>query len=181
MTISGEPELAHDQSKRAVEDTSPASVQGANVQKYESPAVAAVLQTNELLHLIIAEVPREHRTSIRRVSKAWKLAVEKIGYAFDYLRHTLSDVFACRDPLSPLHPCHMGFRFHPVLMEREHHPTWIYIGRDGEGEKKLHYGIFWTMNKIDFSKWAGLEREFVVSPPVTEPISWSNEFGQAVT
>jgi hypothetical protein len=179
MTISGEPELAHDQSKRAVEDTSPASVQGANVQKYESPAIAAVLQTNELLHLIIAEVPREHRTSIRRVSKSWKLAVEKIGYAFDPLKHALSDVFACRDPLSPLHPCHMGFRFHPALTEGEHHPTWIYIDRGGE--KKLHYGIFWTMNRIDFSRWAGLEREFVVSPPVTELVSWSKEFRQAMT
>ena len=60
------------------------SLPGAEVQGYE--AATAVLDTNELLHLIIAEVPRQYRTKLRSVSKNWKAAVEKIGYTFDSLR-----------------------------------------------------------------------------------------------
>jgi hypothetical protein len=57
---------------------------GAEVQGYE--AATAALDTNELLHLIIAEVPRQYRTKLSSVSKNWKAAVEKIGYTFDPLR-----------------------------------------------------------------------------------------------
>lgn len=46
-------------------------------------AATAVLDTNELLHLIIAEVPHEYRTSLRRISKAWQAAVEKLGHALE--------------------------------------------------------------------------------------------------
>jgi hypothetical protein len=171
MANSSEAELAHDQSKRTGEDTSATLVNSANVQEYEVPAVAAVLQTNELLHLIIAEVPREYRTSIRRVSKTWKLAVEKIGYAFQPLGHALSDIYARRGSSSPLYPAHKGFRFHPVLMKGELLNTWINIDR--ECGLRMHYGILWTVNKIDFPEWEDLEREFVANPPVTEVVSVS--------
>jgi hypothetical protein len=83
MASSTEAELARNQSKRAGEDTTATPVNSASVQTYESPAMAAVLQTKEFLHLIISEVPRELRTSLRRVSKAWQAAVEKIGHAFE--------------------------------------------------------------------------------------------------
>jgi hypothetical protein len=56
---------------------------GAEVQVYE--AATAALDTNELLHLIIDEVPREYRTQLRRVSRAWKAAVEKLGHVIDPL------------------------------------------------------------------------------------------------
>jgi hypothetical protein len=46
-------------------------------------AATAVLDTNELLHLIIAEVPRENRTSLRSVSKNWQAAVLKLGHVID--------------------------------------------------------------------------------------------------
>ena len=46
-------------------------------------AATAALDTNELLHLIIAEVPREFRNSLRRVSKSWQAAAVKLGYALE--------------------------------------------------------------------------------------------------
>jgi hypothetical protein len=53
----------------------------AAVQKYQSfEATTAVLDTNELLHMIIAEVPLQHRTSLLQISKTWNAAVIKIGY-----------------------------------------------------------------------------------------------------
>jgi hypothetical protein len=55
-------------------------------------AVDAVLQTYELLHLILAEVPLKHRTSIRRVSKTWQAAVVKIGYTLQPVAHNQWDV-----------------------------------------------------------------------------------------
>lgn len=56
-----------------------------------SAAMDAVMQTNELLHLIIAEVPLEYRTSIRRVSKTWQAAVAKIGYTLQPVAYTRND------------------------------------------------------------------------------------------
>jgi len=51
------------------------------VQKHQSfEATTAVLDTNELLHMIIAEVPLQHRTSLLQISKTWNVAVIKIGY-----------------------------------------------------------------------------------------------------
>jgi hypothetical protein len=46
-------------------------------------AATAALDTSELLHLIIAEVPRENRTSLRSVSKNWQAAVLKLGHVID--------------------------------------------------------------------------------------------------
>ena len=63
----------HDQSQQATPDTPPTTFE----------AATAALDTNELLHLIIAEVPREDRTSLRRVSKTWQAAIEKLGHALD--------------------------------------------------------------------------------------------------
>ena len=63
----------HDQSQQTAPDKPPTALE----------AATAALDTNELLHLIIAEVPREDRTSIRRVSKAWQAAIEKLGHALD--------------------------------------------------------------------------------------------------
>lgn len=80
MASPNEVELTHDPSKRAGGETSATSVRSAKPQTYKAPAVTAVLQTNELLHLIIAEVPREYRTSLRHVSKSWKAVAEKIGH-----------------------------------------------------------------------------------------------------
>ena len=112
MASSSEAELTHDPSNRAGEDMSATSFGSANVQRYEAPAVAAVLQTNELLHLILTELPREHRTSIRCVSKAWQAAVEKIGHVFEPEGHAVCErPGLCNHPSTPLYTSHVAFRF----------------------------------------------------------------------
>jgi hypothetical protein len=45
--------------------------------------MTAVFDTNELIHLIIEAVPTEHRTSLLRVSKAWKAAILKLGHVLE--------------------------------------------------------------------------------------------------
>lgn len=49
----------------------------------ELPATTAVLNINELLHLILAEVPCEYRVNLRRVSKAWSQALSKLGFVLE--------------------------------------------------------------------------------------------------
>jgi hypothetical protein len=48
-------------------------------------AAEAVLGIPELLLLIIDEVPLDYRTSIRRVSKTWETAVNKVGHTLEPL------------------------------------------------------------------------------------------------
>jgi hypothetical protein len=56
----------------------------ASVQKHQSfESTTAVLDTNELLHMIIAEVLLEYRPAIRVVSTIWKAAVTKVGYTIE--------------------------------------------------------------------------------------------------
>jgi hypothetical protein len=79
------PHEHQDQSQQANTDTTSPSIAHAEPQTFE--ATTAVLDTNELLHLIISAVPREYRTSLHRVSKNWQAAVLKIGHVmepFDY-------------------------------------------------------------------------------------------------
>lgn len=51
--------------------------------KLELPATTSVLNTNELLHLILTEVPFEHRVNLRRVSRVWSKAVSKVGFVLE--------------------------------------------------------------------------------------------------
>jgi hypothetical protein len=64
--------MQHDQSQQAAP----------NIPSMGFEAATAALDTNELLHLIIAKVPRQYRTKLRSVSRNWKAAVEKLGHAF---------------------------------------------------------------------------------------------------
>jgi hypothetical protein len=65
-------------------DPKPSSSSGASVQEYQDfEATTAVLDTNELLHMIIAEVPLKYRPSIRGVSTIWQAAVTKVGYTLE--------------------------------------------------------------------------------------------------
>ena len=74
-----------DQNQRANPNALSPSTANAKIPSFE--ATTAVLDTNELLHLIISAVPREHRTSLRGVSRNWQAAVLKIGHVFDPIDH----------------------------------------------------------------------------------------------
>ena len=175
MASSSEAELTHDPSNLAGEDMSATSFGSANVQRYEAPAVAAVLQTNELLHLILTELPREHRTSIRCVSKAWQAAVEKIGHVFEPEGHTVCE---CRRLYSvvPLYTPHVNFRFHPEFSHLEsligsfHVSTCI-----GESRTNYHRTVALGHFTHGFAHDQNIARllahnkhEFITSPPMTE-------------
>jgi hypothetical protein len=81
-------------------------------EQVEDSSAAAVLQLPELLHMIIYEVPRKERTSLRRVSKQWQAAVEKIGHVFqpDDIGHGHYH----NDPI-PLYTSQAIFRSNPVF------------------------------------------------------------------
>lgn len=67
----------------------------ASVQKDQSfEATTAALDTNELLHLIIAEVPREFRVSLRSVSKDRNTTVTKLRYTLGPSGHQPSPPLA---------------------------------------------------------------------------------------
>jgi hypothetical protein len=69
-------------------DTKSASSSTTSAQSHQSfEATTAVLDTNELLHMIIAEVPLKYRCSLRRVSKIWQAAVTKIGFTLEPVSH----------------------------------------------------------------------------------------------
>jgi hypothetical protein len=62
-------------------DPKSSSSSSASVQEYQDfEATTAVLDTNELLHMIVAEVPLNHRASLLEVSRTWNAAAIKIGY-----------------------------------------------------------------------------------------------------
>jgi hypothetical protein len=172
-----EAELAHDQNKRAGKETTAMPVGSAKAQTYEAPAVAAVLQTNELLHLIISELPREYRTSIRRISKAWRGAVEKIGHAFEPEGHAVCER-PCYCASSPLYASHIAFRIHPALYSTGVGHGGIHITTCvGASQTNHHRVMVLGQIRAESGLWKGIERlaenkhEFITSPPVTEVIT----------
>ena len=177
MAGSSEAELTHDLSKCAGEDTSATSFGSANVQKYEAPAVAAVLETNELLHLILTELPREHRTSIRCVSKAWQAAVEKIGHVFEPEGHAVCErPGLCNHPSTPLYTSHVAFRFHPALHSAKFVKGHLHASACiGESRTNYHRIIALGHFRDGFACDKNIARvltenkhEFITSPPMTE-------------
>jgi hypothetical protein len=81
----------------------------------EDSSAAAVLQSPELLQMIISEVPCEERTSLRRVSKHWR-AVEKIGHAFEPIGHVLFRIEQCG--ALPLYASQVVFRHNQVFRDQ---------------------------------------------------------------
>lgn len=122
----------------------------------------AVLDTNELLHLIIAEVPHEYRTSLRRVSKNWQTAVEKIGHVLDPIDHHwdfLDDsVYFSVGPIYSLIN-HFVLEFNPIL-SAIHRST----GRLGK-ERVYNIIIVGGLSSAEFNE---RKREFITIPPLSQ-------------
>ena len=177
-----ESKLDIDRTQQATADTPPSSIDNANAQPLETPAASAVLQTNELLHLIISEVPREHRTSLRRISKAWKIVIEKAGHAFEPLRRHVCERMGSHSPRpcpsTPLYPPQVNFRFHPALLTKGR----VQIDTcDGASQTFHHHSIWVSVVKppcriTEFEKGIATlvehELEFITDPPTTEVITF---------
>jgi hypothetical protein len=137
-----------------------------NDQSFE--AATAVLDTNELLHMIIAEVPLMYRTSIRGVSKTWKTAVMKISHTVDPIGYTSWTRVA--DPEMPLYPnepdfgC-IGYRIPAFRINSVFDNTKFMINR-------FHgiTGVGYYQFVPDISALAGHEHEFITDPPITQAL-----------
>ena len=125
-------------------------------------ATAVVFNTNELLYLIIDAVPREHRTPLLRVSKAWQAAIVKFGNVLkpsDYERRRLHGV---PQPGLPLYRCVIPFKFHQAIFSHISYP-----GHPSTGVTNS-YTTMTPQPYWDAADLARVEHEFVTYPPITE-------------
>ena len=142
-------------------------------------AATAALDTNEILHLIIAEVPRQYRTKLRSVSKHWKAAVDKLGHAFDPPR-PIGD----RGPTCML-PMYGTNEFGKRLVCNNTNPAIACYAEDQEFEcpgcvdgqdwcdscfypvQSIHARICFDPHKISAQEGEARELEFITDPPIT--------------
>jgi hypothetical protein len=165
-----------DQSQTANPDTSSSSTAHVEPQTFE--ATMAVLDTNELLHLIISAVPRENRTRLRKVSKNWQVAVLRIGHVFEpiYYDWYLND-FSTKDGFYGLGPVYAlenealenEFAFHPVL--RGSSRTHDCVEPDYELSHHLDFVKDMSLAEITQRK-----HEFITDPPLSQAIIESGRF-----
>jgi hypothetical protein len=158
------PHEHQDQSQQANTDTTSPSIAHAEPQTFE--ATTAVLDTNELLHLIISAVPREYRTSLRRVSKNWQAAVLKIGHVmepFDY------DFFLTED--------HLELSFGPIYaLEKDffvkHNPAFFLVHRCtnqmDDSEDMTHHMT--VEHHLSFAALSERKHEFITMPPLSQAL-----------
>ena len=116
-------------------------------------ATTAVFDTNELLRLIISAVPREHRSSLRRVSKAWEAAVSKIGHTIEPIGYrVMSDFLRPWMPLYlPIITCKINSAFYSYA-------SWV------SPEDPKAYNILMSRQRDG----SAMEHEFVTDPPITQ-------------
>jgi hypothetical protein len=121
------------------------------------PTVSAVLGITELLLLIVAAVPLDRRASIRRVSKTWQAAVNKIGYVLEPAGYTLdSPSYLAESQLKPNH-------FSGLALKMQ----WSFImipGQSGPGFPCLKEDRLGLYNA---KKLYMHQREFITNPPIT--------------
>ena len=146
-------------------DTKSSSSSTTSAQNHQSfEATTAVLDTNELLHLIIVEVPRKCRPSIRGVSKTWKAAVTKVGYTLEPSGYAPFYYQSQHFPL-PLVSREEAFKINPVFGTTENMLQEASTLRDENGESLECYQ---RSVPCDDSELLGRRHEFVTNPPVTQ-------------
>ena len=142
-------------------------------------AATAALDTNELLHLIIAKVPRQYRTKLRSVSKNWKAAVDKLGHAFDPLRPIGNSGPSCMLPIYGIN------EFGKRLVCNKTNPAIACYTKDEyfdcpgcvDGQdwcdtcfdpvESIHARICFDPNRISKQEGEERELEFITDPPTT--------------
>jgi hypothetical protein len=115
--------------------------------------------------MIISEVPREFRTSMRRVSKNWQAAVVKLGFAVEPIDHEAAN--RTRYCVTPLYPPELTFQPNPALVSK---PSWIHTGpRTTVAANTRGYCQHLSFQPVDSAtKLKKLEHEFITDPPITQ-------------
>jgi hypothetical protein len=130
-------------------------------------AAATVFAIPELLCLVIGAVPREHRTSLRHVSKAWQAAVSKIGHVIEPIGCLLipDDL----RPWLPLYPPGIVFKINQVFIN--------YVSCIFATDIPT-YNMY--LDK-DFVETYQLDHEFVTNPPMTQLGTYCGSKGQVAS
>jgi hypothetical protein len=145
----------------------------ANAEPPSFEATTAVLDTNELLHLIISAVTREHRTSLRRVSKNWQAAVLNIGHVFEPIYHNwyLHDSAAEKGfyGLGPTYTLENGFALNPTTWSgsRTHDSV--------DPDYELSYLLYFAKN-LSLAELTRRKREFITDPPLSQVMIHAGRF-----
>lgn len=125
-------------------------------------ATTAVLNTNELLFLILEQVPFEQRVALRPVSKAWKDTLSKVGYAYIPISHDCN-IYRQRSAV-PIYPARTFVKIHPIM-----------LAQSSDGLQQMGSQEQRVLHVVRFrggfrKKLECLGGEFITSPPVTQMV-----------
>jgi len=123
---------------------------------------AAVLDTNELLHLIIDAVPTEHRTPLLRVSKAWRAAILRLGHVLKSAGYEFGLQPGEWRPGLPLYRCVIPFKFHRALFNHTSYPDYLFT-EVTNSHTTLTSHPYW-----DAANLALVQHGFATHPPITQ-------------
>jgi hypothetical protein len=128
---------------------------------------AAVFAVPELLFLVLEAVPRQHRTSLRHVSKAWQAAVSKIGHVIEPIGCLLIP-----DDLRPWLPLYLPgvvFKINRVFIN--------YVSCISATDIPT-YNMYLDKGFVETYQ---LDHEFVTNPPMTQLGIYCGSKGQVAS
>lgn len=139
-------------------------------------ATTAVFDTNELLHLIIGAIPRENRTSLRRVSKAWRAAVLKLGHVIEPIGYRFRlDLWR---PGAPMYPLLIKLKHNPIVSHRNKGWTTMVMS-DVPGSYDMLLNR--SPRPKSVAKPGQLDHEFITDPPITQLALCCSAYGQVAS
>jgi hypothetical protein len=121
-----------------------------------------VFDTNELILLIIEAVPREYRTPLLRVSKAWQAATKKLGHVLEPTGYECLFRSGVSRPGLPLYQCVIAFKFNRAIFNHTSYP-----GHPSTGVKNS-YTTLAPHPSMDPAELSQLQHEFATHPPLTQ-------------
>jgi hypothetical protein len=119
--------------------------------------MTAVFDTNELVHLIIDAVPREHRTRLLRVSKAWRAATMKLGHVVEPIGYRFMSNLL--HPWLPMYPPDIAFKINRGFSS--------YTSYVSKGDPKPH-NILLSQQRLKLYDSVKLSQKFLTDPPITQ-------------
>jgi hypothetical protein len=165
--------VSRDQTHPANQQVDPVASSSSSTSDQERQsfeATTAALETNELLHLIIAEVPLKYRTSIRGVSEAWKAATRRVGYTLNIIGYR----YQWGDSKSMGSGNHASDGCHPVLPAIASDATFdinpLFSYPSYTTPVLDRYGTHYQKCIGFIYELAGHEHEFIINPPLTQAL-----------